>query len=283
MRHAHIDDPHLERFLRNARNAPTFDREEELRLARLARKGDRRAREALLVANLRHVVSMALRHRRYGLPIADLVAEGCVGLCVAVDKFDEERGTRFVTYAGHWIRAYILEAVLKSRTLVGGGAGALRSKIYFRLQRERARLVTLTNSQDELVDRLAQSFGTSPAQMEGMLQRIDSRDVTLDAPSHDEEGPNLVERLASNEPDALDLLEARHRKLEEERVVREAIAALDPRERRIVAARAMEDDPASLAALGRELGVSRERARQLEDRAHRKLVRHISERSQLAA
>ena len=103
-------------------------------------KGDQAAADALVEANLRYVIAIALQYRRYGITLGDLIAEGSVGLVTAVRKFDPHRGTRFVTYAGYWIRAFVLEAVVRSSTMVGAGSGPFRSKLFFRLRRERARL-----------------------------------------------------------------------------------------------------------------------------------------------
>lgn len=261
----------LDWYVQRARREPALDRETEHQLALLAREGDGRARDRLLAANLRHVVSIALRYRRYGVPIADLVSEGNVGLCIAAAKFDPDHGTRFVTYAGHWIRARMIDHVLRSRTLVGGGAGALRSKTYFRLQRERARLDALALDPEEKRTRLASSFGTSEENLDEMLARVDSRDVSLDAPVANETGATALDRLESTDPDAHELLLRRNRQEELEDSLHRALESLDPRERRIVVARGLGDDGVSLADLAREFGVSRERARQLEARAHGKL------------
>src|SRR5262252_3883436 len=141
--HTAASDSLLPEYIRRVRAVPRLSREEEHALALKVLTGDLAAAHALVEANLRFVVAVALQYRRYGIPVWELIAEGSLGLMLAVRKFDPERGTRFVTYAGYWIRAYVLDLVVKSTSMVGGGSGALRSKLYFRLRRERAQIASL--------------------------------------------------------------------------------------------------------------------------------------------
>lgn len=115
-------DPEISRYIEKVRAIPKLSREDEHELALRVRKGDAHAADALVQANLRYVVAVALQYRRYGIRLADLIAEGNVGLMIAVRKFDADRGTRFVTYAGYWIRAYILDCVVRSASMVGAGS-----------------------------------------------------------------------------------------------------------------------------------------------------------------
>ncbi len=268
-------DRALDRYIERIRRIPLLDRETEHALAVRARAGDEAAREALVRANLRYVVSVALQYRGYGVRLADLLAEGNLGLVVASHKFDPDRGTRFVTYAGYWIRAFVLDAVVKSTTMVGGGTGPLRSKLFFRLRRERARLGTLIGDSTERLHEMARRFGVTPERMEQMLRRVDARDVSLDQKRFDDGEGTLLDLLPSTEPDperaALDA-EQRHAVAQ---ALEEAMRVLDERERFIVERRLLDEEPWSLAAIGRQLGVSRERARQLEVRAKGKLRRHF--------
>lgn len=266
----------LDHFIETARKHPVLTREEEHELAVRSAAGDRGARDRLLAASLRHVVAVALRYRHYGTPVSDLVSEGNIGLCIAAGKFDPSRGTRFITYAGHWIRAYVLEAVLRHRTMVGGGSGALRSKMFFRLQRERSRLLGVVADADERRTILAARFGVTEARVDELLAHLDARDVSIDGPTGTEGDTPLVERLEGASEDAESVVAAQQQRAALANAVATALSTLDPRERRIVLDRAMGDDSSTLADLGRELGVSRERARQLEERAHGKLRRHLS-------
>ena len=268
-------DRALERYIERIRKIPVLDRETEHELAVRARQGDEAAREALVRANLRYVVSVALQYRAYGVRLADLLAEGNLGLVVASHKFDPDRGTRFVTYAGYWIRAFVLDAVVKSTTMVGGGTGPLRSKLFFRLRRERARLGTLLGDDAERLQEMARRFGVSPERMREMLRRVDARDVSLDQKRFDDGEGTLLDLLPAEGPDPeTAAMEAERREVVSS-ALREALRTLDERERFIVERRLLDDEPWSLAALGRQLGVSRERARQLEARAKKKMRRHF--------
>jgi RNA polymerase sigma-32 factor len=269
------NDPALTRYLERVRQLPTLTREEEHELALKVAEGDQEAADRLVEANLRFVVAVALQYRRYGIPISELLAEGNLGLMMAVRKFDPHRGTRFVTYAGYWIRAYVLDLVVRSTTMVGAGSGPLRSKLFFRLRRERAKIANLTNDPRERLSQLAQRFEVSEEKMEEMLRRLDARDVSLSTPLHDDASATMLDALAETDGDQeLTYLDAERRRLIEEHLG-DALGGLDKRERYILEQRFMGDEEISLAELGRELGVSRERARQLEARAKKKLKKRL--------
>ena len=263
----------LDRYIQQVRAIPKLSREEEHELAlRVRDEGDQDAADRLVEANLRYVIAIGLQYRRYGVTLGDLIAEGSVGLVTAVRKFDPHRGTRFVTYAGYWIRAFVLEAVVRSSTMIGAGSGPFRSKLFFRLRRERARLSNVIADPEELIATLAADFDTSPEKMTELLRRLDQREISLDAPAYHDSDATLVEMLPGPaEPQ--DVVVARQRRQSGiELRLEGALSVLDDRERLIVEKRILSDDTASLASLGRELGVSRERARQLEARAKKKLA-----------
>jgi RNA polymerase sigma-32 factor len=262
----------LDRYIQQVRAIPKLSREEEHELALRVREGDQDAADRLVEANLRYVIAIGLQYRRYGVKLGDLIAEGSVGLVTAVRKFDPHRGTRFVTYAGYWIRAFVLEAVVRSSTMIGAGSGPFRSKLFFRLRRERARLSNVIADPEELIAKLAADFDTSPEKMTELLRRLDQREISLDAPAYHDSDATLVEMLpGAAEPQ--DVVVGRQRRQSGiELRLAGALSVLDDRERLIVEKRILSDDSASLASLGRELGVSRERARQLEARAKKKLA-----------
>ena len=261
----------LDRYIQQVRAIPKLSREEEHGFALRALDGDQEAADKLVEANLRYVIAIALQYRRYGVKLGDLIAEGSVGLVTAVRKFDPHRGTRFVTYAGYWIRAFVLEAVVRSSTMIGAGSGPFRSKLFFRLRRERARLSNLIADPDELIEKLASEFETTPEKMTELLRRLDQREISLDAPAYHDSDATLVEMLPSAEEPQDVIVERQRRRSGIRTRLEGALAVLDDRERLIVEKRILSDDSASLASLGRELGVSRERARQLEVRAKKKL------------
>jgi RNA polymerase sigma-32 factor len=278
MNKLHDTQSEVSRYMEQAQNIPRLTREEEHALAlRVRDHADKSAADKLVHANLRYVVAIALRYRRYGLPIADLISEGNVGLMTALGKFDPDRGTRFVTYAAHWIRALILDHVIRSHSLVGVGSGPLRSKMFFKLRREKAKILALTLDVDEANEQLAKRLGVTPEKVALLGERLEARDVSLDVPSRDDGSPSIVETLASSLPSQEERFSDAERAGKLSSSVREAVKDLDARERFIVEVRIMADgaDELSLAEIGRRLGVSRERARQLEARARAKLRKRL--------
>lgn len=255
-----------------------LSRQEEHDLAcRVRDSDDREAARKLVEANLRYVVAIALSYRRYGVRLADLISEGNVGLMTALYKFDPARGTRFVTYAAHWIRAFVLDHVIRAWSIVGVGAGPLRSKVFFRLRREKARILASTCDAIEVSERLAEKFGTTRERITMLAHRLEARDVSLDAKVFDDGAATVIDTVPGLGPSQEDELARRQRIREIRTRVRTAVDKLDPRERFIVQVRMMADGPdeLSLAEIGRRLGVSRERARQLEARAKQKLKRQL--------
>jgi RNA polymerase sigma-32 factor len=271
---AQSGDP-ISRYMDRVRSIPTLSREEEHELAVRAQEGDQAAIDALVRANLRFVNAVALQYRRYGIPISELVAEGNLGLMMGVRKFDPHRGTRFVTYAGYWIRAYVLDLVVRSTTMVGAGSGPLRSKLFFRLRRERAKVANLASDPQERLALMAERFDTTPEKMAEMLRRLDSRDVSLNVPLFDDAGSTLQDTLEETDAGQEEVFLEHERQRLLETHLATALEQLDQRERFIVEQRYMQGESVSLASLGRQLGVSRERARQLEARAKKKLRKRL--------
>lgn len=267
-------DPNISRYLSMVQSFPQLDREAELVLAkRWQEQGDVNAADKLVRAHLRYVVAIALKYRRYGVPLSELISEGNFGVVHALKKFQPERGNRFVTYAAYWIRAYILNYIIRSWSLVGAGSGALRSKMFFRLRREKVRVLNLVGDGAAADELLATRLGLTLEQVQGMLRRLEARDVSLDAKLYEDSGTAVLDTLVSPAEDQEQSLAATGVQEKLKDAVREAVGELDDRERYIVENRLMADpeDELSLAELGRRLGVSRERARQLEARAKKKL------------
>jgi len=235
----------------------------------------------LVRCHLRYVVAIALKYRRYGLPLSELIAEGNFGIVHALSKFEPDRGNRFVTYAAYWIRAYILNYIIRSWSLVGVGSGALRSKMFFKLRREKVRIANLVGEGEKADEMLAERFNVSRTQIMAMVRRLEARDVSLDAKVFDDAVTSLVDTLASSDSDQEEVYATSQDNHRVHDVVHTALSVLDKRERYIVVHRLMADteEEVSLAEIGRRLGVSRERARQLEARAKRKLKQKIFELS----
>jgi RNA polymerase sigma-32 factor len=263
----------VNRYLRTVRGVRPLSREQELALVeRWRNHGDLAAQRALLTASLRSVAAIAFKYRRYGVPLDDLIAEGNLALVHALKKFDLRRGTRFMTYASFWVRAYILDHVIGSFSLVSSGSAALRSRHFFKLRRERAKLLGLVGDSEQADALLAKSLDLRVDQVRSMVRRLETRDVSVDA---DADGGvfALVERLSSDEPSHEDRLANLELARQVRSTIERALATLDDRERLIAETRLLADgeDQPSLAEIGKQLGVSRERVRQLEERTKLKL------------
>src|SRR5258708_27558446 len=197
------------------------------------RHGDREAATKIVNANLRYVVAIALTYRRYGLALSDLVAEGNFGIVHALRKFDPSRGTRFVTYAAYWIRAYILNFVIRSWSLVGVGSGPLRSKLFFRLMRERARIASLVGEGDVGTELLAERFGAPAEELLSMAPRPRARAPAPDTKGFDDGQTTLVDTLESNAQSQEERFSASEEKPHLKERLRAAIEARHPRDRDI--------------------------------------------------
>jgi RNA polymerase sigma-32 factor len=279
-------DPALSRYISSVHQLPKLSREEEEQLARRwADAADPSAADAIVRAHLRYVVAIALKYRRYAVPLSELIAEGNFGVVHALKKFDPSRGNRFVTYAAYWIRAYILNYIIRSWSLVGVGSGALRSKLFFKLRRERIRIANLIGDEEAAEALLAERLGLPADQVGPMLRRLEQRDLSLDAKVYSDASTTLADTLEADGQDHGDRLAEEQLSEQAKLAVQAALADLDPRERYIAEHRMMADseDELSLAEIGRRLGVSRERARQLEARAKRKLRVRIGEISRRAS
>lgn len=252
-------------FLFNqAKSAPQLDRDLEATLIERWQAGDAQARDTLVRCHQRYVVALALKYRHYGVPVSELVAEGNVGVVLALARFQPERGVRFGTYAAHWVKAQMLACVVKSGRAVSGSDGPLRSQLFFKLRRERARVFNLLGPGDAADRELATRLGLSLERVQRMNQRLDARDVAVDehlAAPQDQERELFEQQLGQSLGNA----------------VQRALADLDPRERGIIEQRYLHDgEPQrSLAEIARRLRISRERVRQLEQRAITKLRRRL--------
>jgi len=266
-------------YLSTIQGYAAVSREQELILIRRWQfEQDTSARDALVRSSLRHVVSIARRYQRYGIPLAELISEGNFGVVRALNKFDGTRGTLFITYASYWVRACILQHVLRSWSIVGSGLP--RSRLFFKLRRERAKLTSLIGDDENRNAILSARLGISEERLSVLLQRVDQRDCSLDAEVYQDGTLSLVNALPSSELDQEEQVLASEFGGNALAAVRDALTVLDHRERYIVEHRLLADREAelSLADIGRTLGVSRERARQLEERAKRKLRHRIASR-----
>ncbi len=267
----------LEKYLSEINRFPLLSVEEEQRLARQFRDTqDTRSGHDLVTANLRFVVKVAYEYRSYGFRMADLVQEGNIGLMRAVQKFDPEKEIRLISYAVWWIRAYIQNYILRSWSLVKLGTTQAQRKLFFSLARTRRELDRMSvghgaDSDGEDTGKIARKLHVKASEVQEMAQRMDGRDLSLDAPLGEDGSSSHVDFVTGEGPGQDDELGA----AQEQRVVTgrvgAALARLDERERFIIEQRVMNDAPMTLKELGDHFGFSRERARQLEIRAKEKL------------
>ena len=261
----------LAAYLHEVSRHPLLSVEEEQVLARAYREtGDPRAAHSLVTANLRFVVKVASGYRGYGLRLPDLIQEGNLGLMKAVRKFDPDMGVRLVGYAAWWIRAYIQAYILQSWSIVKLGTTQAQRRLFFALRRSRRELARTGLADEALDDSVARHLRVSPEEVREASRRMEHRDQSLDDPGPGGGAPPL-DRIASGGDLQDERLSCARESDRVRRGVTDALALLDDRERTIVEQRFMADDPASLQDLGNRFGFSRERARQLELRARRKL------------
>lgn len=236
-----------------------LDRETERDLAKRWAGGDQTAGDRIIQACMPFVVSIALEYRRWGVPLEDIIQQGNLGLLKAAQKFDPARDCRLATYAAYWIRAEIREYVVRAFRVVRLGTT--------KAERRALRAYRPTKVTDPNV--LAELSGLSPERVRMLMPLLSGRELSLDASVNDM--PPALERLASQTPSPEENAMRDELRTRAGRAVRAAVKELDERERMIVEARFMEEDPPTLQELGVRLGVSKERVRQLEERARTKL------------
>jgi RNA polymerase sigma-32 factor len=277
-------------FVKAAMSARFLERDEERALAESWRhRGDEHALHELAAAHMRLVIALAARFRHYGLPIADLIQEGHVGLLEAAARFEPEREVRFSTYATWWIRASIQDYILRNWSIVRGGTSSAQKALFFNLRRLRAKLSRDgggVESNASMFNTIALAIGVSPADVELMDTRLSGPDVSLNAPVTDTESSGQTERVEFLVDDKPLQDETVGEAIDGDRRIlwlREALGVLSERELRIVRERRLEENAATLEALGSRLGISKERVRQIENRAMEKLRRALSDRTEADA
>jgi RNA polymerase sigma-32 factor len=266
------------RYLDDVRRFPLLEPQQEYMLAKTwCERRERDAADRLVTSHLRLVVRVAAQYRGYGLPVSELISEGNVGLMQAFNRFEPDRGCRFATYAIWWIKAAIQDYVLRSWSLVKIGTTANQKKLFFGLRRAKARIAAFESGdlRPDQVAAIAVRLGVSAQDVIDMNRRIGG-DVSLNAPIGDDAGlgewqDRLVDEHASAESQLVESQEGDNRR----RALREALAVLNARERRIFERRQLAEQPARLEELADEFGISRERVRQIEVRAFEKVQRAV--------
>jgi RNA polymerase sigma-32 factor len=262
-------------LVRAAMRAPYLEREEEHDLAVLWRgKQDQAALHRLTSSHMRLVIAIAARFRNFGLPMGDLIQEGHVGLLEAAARFEPERDVRFSTYATWWIRASIQDYILRNWSIVRGGTSSSQKALFFNLRRLRARLAQSRDPRprDAIFSEIAHAIGVSAGDVELMDARLSAPDTSLNAPVRESESDAnrqdfLVDEVPLPDETVGDTIDTERRLT----WLRSALGVLNERELRIVRERRLKDEGATLESLGATLGISKERVRQIENRALDKL------------
>jgi RNA polymerase sigma-32 factor len=264
----------LVRLVEEAKHFPMLSQERERQLALAWReKGDREALRQLVGSHLRLVVKIARGFGGYGLPLADLVAEGNVGLMQAAEKFDPDRGFRFATYAMWWIRAAIQEYILHSWSLVKMGTTAAQKKLFFNLRRLKGRMEELEQGDlsAETVTAIATELDVPENEVVEMNRRLAGVDNSLNAMLGQDADSEWLEMLPDEGPSQETLIADADELQQRRALLGAALDTLNPRERAILTERRLKDDPSTLEELSHRYAVSRERIRQIEVRAFEKL------------
>lgn len=280
-------DGGLRRYLQEIQKFPILDADEEYMLAkRWTEYGDYDAAHKLVTSHLRLVAKIAGGYRGYGLPMAELIAEGNIGLMHAVKKFEPEKGFRLSTYAMWWIRASIQEFVLRSWSLVKMGTSAAQKRLFFNLKKMRKRLKTIddgkTLTPDE-IRQIATELDVNEQDVIDMDQRMLANDKNLNARVGHDGDAEWMDMLADPSESHEDILAEDQETRMKKKLMMQALASLNEREQEIIVARRMNEEEKTLEELAGRFGISRERVRQIEARALEKMTQFVMEAANRAA
>ena len=276
----------LSRYLAEIRKFPLLEPQEEFMLAKRWREhDDSQAAHKLVTSHLRLVAKIAMGYRGYGLPVSELISEGNVGMMQAVKRFDPDRGFRLATYAMWWIRAAIQEYVLRSWSMVKMGTTAAQKKLFFNLRKAKNNIGAIEEGDltPDHTTTLADQLGVTETEVTEMNRRLSGGDASLNAPLRSESESEWQDWLADDTADQETRLAEREEMSDRHELLMGAMKDLTERERDIIQARRLQDEPATLEELSQKYGVSRERVRQIEVRAFEKLQRGIKSAMNTAA
>jgi RNA polymerase sigma-32 factor len=268
-------------YFKEIQRFPMLDRQEEFMLAKRWREDrDRDAAHQLVTSHLRLVAKIARSYRGYGLPIADVISEGQIGLMQAVERFEPERGFRFSTYAVWWIKAAIQEYILHSWSLVKIGTSANQKKLFFNLRKAKSHLSVLDEGdmRPDHVKLIAERLGVTEPDVINMNRRLGGDASLNDTMREEDDSAEWQDWLASESPDQETTLAASEEFDNRRKALSDALGVLKGRDRRIFEGRRLAEDPVTLAELADEFGVSRERVRQIEVRAFEKVREALKNR-----
>lgn len=277
------DESGLAQYIQTIQKFPILTAQEEYEYAKnWVKNQDKVAAEKLMASHLRLVVSVAYDFKNYGIPVGDLIASGNMGLMQALQKFDPDKGFRFSTYAMFWIRAEIYETILNNWSIVKIGTSANQKRVFFNLARAKRALGIMDNNlSDDQTKQIAEYLDVPENDVRRMSTRVTARDVSLNAPAHSD---NDARDVLANMPDektniqeSIEQMEFRRRGYE---LLQRHLAELPERDREILRARRLSEPVATLESLSQKYGISRERVRQIEERAFNKLRAAILQETQ---
>ena len=266
-------------YLQEIKRFPILTAEEEYMLAkRYKEHGDAEAAHKLVTSHLRLVAKIAMGYRGYGLPVTDLISEGNVGIMQAVKKFDPEKGFRLATYAMWWIRAQIQEYVLHSWSLVKIGTTAAQKKLFFNLRKLKNQLGSIDDGSlsPENVREIANRLNVKEAEVKDMEGRLFSGDQSLNVQIGHESNTEWQDMIVDDSEAQDKFFEKKDEYLHRKKLFNEALKILNPREKEIIKLRRLRDKPKKLEELSQQFNISRERVRQIEEKAIEKLQKEIS-------
>lgn len=268
------DDASLSQYIQNVQKIPVLTAEQEYEYAtKWVKNQDKFAAEKLVASHLRMVVSVAYDYKNYGIPVGELIASGNMGLMQALQKFDPDKGFRFSTYAMFWVKAEIYETILNNWSIVRIGTSANQKRVFFNLARAKRALGIMDNNlSDEQTKQIAEYLDVPEKDVERMATRVGARDVSLNAPlNSDDEATDIL----SNMTDGRDTIEETLEQIEFRRrgydLLKKHLGKMSERDRAILTARRLQQPVATLESLSQKYGISRERVRQIEERAYNKL------------
>jgi len=261
----------LDLYIADISRFPILTAEEEFKLAvRFQKNTDMEAAQKLVTSNLRFVVKIAHEYKNYGLKLVDLIQEGNIGLMHAVKKFDPYKGYRLISYAVWWIRAYMQNFVIKSWSLVKIGTTQAQRKLFFKLNQMKKKLQGISSDNPEFKE-IAELLNVRESEIEEMDIRLSQRDVSLDASINDEGESMYIDQLVDGgESQEQSLIKKEETALVKKHIAG-ALANLNERESYIITHRTMAEKPETLQEIGDKFNVTRERTRQIEKEALRKL------------
>ena len=265
-------------YLKKINQFPMLSDEEEKKLAiDWLKNGNTKSAQKLVTSHLILVAKIAMGYRGYGLPLFDLISEGNLGLIQAIRKFDPDKGFRLATYAIWWIRASIQEYVLHSWSLVKIGTTAAQKKLFFNLRRLRNQLKKyeegyLTNDQ---IKSISQDLGVTEDEVKQMEGRVFNQDFSLNTPLNDENDSEWIDQVEDENIDLVNRVEERDELDKRKALYSQAVKKLEPRELEILTARRLDEEPKTLEDLSQKYSISRERVRQIENKAIKKLQEEI--------